>query len=401
MTSFDLGWGSRVCSTIGAAIAFGACVAATACGSSFGTGGADDGGASANDGGATGDGASVDEGGGDGAPTSEPCAKVGDVRFCKPPSGGDGAQTCVPRPDKTDVWGTCVPSACDPSAKPLTFANESCFPAGRFSMGGLDGTNGWPSEGDTLPAHDVVMRRRFYVDQYETTVEEFMKWWNANPRVMPSDGDLVFVSGNGDAIRWKGAWTTSAVAAPGTDLGFGCVATLGKGTASINCVTFETALAYCMSHGKRLPSEAEWEYIASGNGKRNPWPWGTTPDPDDTCTWTIDKPCYQQHTTLWPFARGVAHPGDTTYGAVNNLAGNVSEWTLDFYPAAGCTQSSSCWPAGKSDPLAIGDNGFGHVVRGGSYQSDVDQVRPQARAFQRATNATSAPVGVRCVRDEL
>ena len=392
MTSFRFGWGMLIAGA--SALAFG-----LGCGSSFGNSGGDDGGASDDGASGGGDSAVVGEGGaGDGGTAApEPCAKLGDVRFCKTSSGGDGAATCVKRADKSTVWGACIPTSCDPSAKPTPGKNEACFPGGQFSMGGLDGTHGFPSEGDTLPAHDVIVRHRFYVDQYETTVEEFMAWWNANPRPMPSDGDLVFVSGVGDAVRWKATWT--AIAA-GTDLGFGCVATLGNATASINCITFETALAYCMSKGKRLPTEAEWEYLASGTGKRNPWPWGTSPDPDDTCTWTIDKPCYQQHTSLFPFARGVAKPGDTVYGGVNNLAGNVSEWTLDFYPAAGCTQSSTCWPAGKSDPLAITDNGFGHVVRGGSYQSDVDQVRPQARSFQRATNATSAPVGVRCVRDE-
>ena len=399
MTSFDLGWGAPM---VGAAMLFGVGAVATGasgCGSNFEGGAADGGGIDTSDGGAGADGGVAGEGGGEGGSSApEPCTKLGDVRYCKTPSGGDGAQTCVPRPDKTTIWGGCIPSSCDPASKPLSFTDEACVPAGQFSMGGLDGANGWPSEGDTLPGHDVVVRRRFYVDKYETTVEEFMKWWNANPRPMPSDGDLVFVSGTGDAVRWKGTWP---VVAAGTDLGFGCVVTLGKGTASINCITFETALAYCMSHGKRLPSEAEWEYIASGTGKRNPWPWGTAPQPDDSCSSTIDKPCYTQHTALWPFARGTAHQGDTVYGSVNNLAGNVAEWTLDFYPPAGCTQSSSCWPAGKSDPLAITENGFGHVVRGGSYQSDVDQVRPQARAFQRVTNATSAPVGVRCVRDEL
>jgi formylglycine-generating enzyme required for sulfatase activity len=339
----------------------------------------------------------------DGAPPIDACAKLGDVKYCKVASGGDGVQTCVERPDHTLAYGPCIAVACDASAKPST--NEACIPAGDFTMGGLDGSGGTTPENDTLPAHKATMRHRFYVDKFEVTMREWNAWWNATPRSVPADNALVYVSGNGDVVRWT--MPAAGLQPAGSDLvGSFCVLGYGNDPAkqdvSINCVPYDSALAYCLVAGKRLPTEAEWEYVAAGQSTGDNYPWGNTA-PDASCTQSIDAPCVTATSTAYPSIRPAAALGDTpaTLGAVNNLAGNEAEWTLDFCPPAGCSLNNTCFPTGALDPLAITDNGLGKIVRGGSFQSDADHVRTRARDHLKPDAATTvSAVGFRCVRDE-
>jgi formylglycine-generating enzyme required for sulfatase activity len=273
-------------------------------------------------------------------------------------------------------------------------------------MGGLDGSGGTTAEPDTLPAHKATMRHRFYVDKFEVTMHEWNAWWNASPRVVPADNMLIYVSGNGDVFRWT--MPAGGLQPAGNDL-LGALCVLGYGNdptkqdASINCVPYESALAYCLAAGKRLPTEAEWEYVATGEGAGNTYPWGNTA-PDASCTQAIDAPCVSATSSAYPSIRPAAALGNTpaTLGTVNNLAGNQSEWTLDFSPPAGCSINNTCFPTGALDPLAITDNGLGQIVRGGSFRSDADHVRARARAYLKpdAANTETNAVGFRCVRDE-
>jgi formylglycine-generating enzyme required for sulfatase activity len=388
-----------------AALAALVALAGPGCGSDFagGSGGGDggdgDAGASGDSAVTSGDGGAGEGGGADAdaGPAAEPCTKVGIVRSCKT-AAGDGAQTCMEQGDHSLVWGRCVPTKCDASATPG--ANEVCVPAGDFTMGGLDGTNGLPYEGDTMPAHAVTIRRRFYFDKYEVSYSEFMTWFKPTPTI-PVDNTLVTVNGNGDEVRWHGA---ANVKAPGTDTGSGCTAGIAandatKTPASINCLTWETALAYCMARGKRLPTEAEWEYVASGMGAANEFPWGAGA-PDNTCNKSIDTDCVQANPTMVPFLRPSAVMGNTGSG-INNLAGNEAEYVLDFAPPTACLTSTSCWPAGSFDPVNVKDNSNGHVLRGGSFGSTVDQVRPRARFMITSATTQQGYTGFRCVRDDL
>ena len=391
MTSSHLGWGGT-CVALGMLVAWGSVFTDTT--GDGGAGGGDGGDATAS--GDAGDGGTSDGDMLDAAP--EPCTKVGDTKFCHA-SGGDGVRTCIKAPGGSLAFGKCYALACDATAMPQ--ANEVCVPAGDFTMGGLDGDGGVPFDPGTLPAHKITFRHRLYVDKFEVSVAEFAGWWTKSPRPMPSDGALVFVSGAGAIRTWKAPAT--ALPDPGINLTAGCNFSFAndavKSSASMNCVGIDIALAYCMSEGKRLPTEAEWEYVAQGVTTQNQFPWGNTA-PDNSCSQAIDKDCYLANTPRYPWVRPMATQGNTPNG-VNAMAGNEAEWTLDFFPASGCAVATRCFPAGAVDPLADMDNGNGYVVRGGSWGSIADDVRSRTRQnFSPTQSASAGTIGFRCVRDE-
>jgi formylglycine-generating enzyme required for sulfatase activity len=112
------------------------------------------------------------------------------------------------------------------------------------------------------------------------------------------------------------------------ELECGNAATWGKKGAEfnpINCVTWDEAENFCQEHGKRLPSEAEWEWAARGGERAWAFPWGDEPPGDRAC-WdgTGNAEGDGQRKGTCPV--GGASRGRSAAGAVD-LAGNVREWT--------------------------------------------------------------------------
>ena len=99
----------------------------------------------------------------------------------------------------------------------------------------------------------------------------------------------------------------------------------GKGTHPMNCVTWEEAETFCREHGKRLPTEEEWEWAARGGKKALKYPWGNDA-PDDRACWdgAGNSVGAGERKTTCPVganARGKSADG------IQDLAGNVREWT--------------------------------------------------------------------------
>jgi formylglycine-generating enzyme len=161
-----------------------------------------------------------------------------------------------------------------------------------------------------------------------------------------------------------------------------CTYDAGDGDLPISCVHWRDADAYCRFAGKRLPGEVEWEYAAHGN-LPVAFPWGGASSCANAITLISDasgRSCANR-----PVRVG-SHPSGASVFGVQDMAGNVEEWTADWY-----AESLGAGPAPRT--------GAAHVLRGGGWLSPPSLSRTTARNWGSAVEA-GPNVGFRCARDD-
>lgn len=158
----------------------------------------------------------------------------------------------------------------------------------------------------------------------------------------------------------------------------------------LNCVDWFDAYAFCIWDGGFLPAEAEWEYAAAGGAQQRAYPWGSA-DPGSSSLYVISDCNYPPGSIGCAGAGNVAPVGTAALGAGRwgqlDLAGELAEWTLDWF----APYANPC-----HDCAALADFSY-RVLRGGSFGTDTDNIRPAARDGD-VPGTRNAFDGFRCAR---
>ncbi|BBY62918.1 formylglycine-generating enzyme family protein [Mycolicibacterium helvum] len=163
-------------------------------------------------------------------------------------------------------------------------------------------------------------------------------------------------------------------------------------------VAYPDALAYARWAGRRLPTEAEWEYAARANST-TAYAWGDDQKPGGALmanTWQGRFPYRNDGALGWVGTSPVGIFPPNGYGLLD-MIGNVWEWTTTQFSSHHVLgeQNSCCPPSTKPDPAV------NQTLKGGSHLCAPEychRYRPAARSPQSQDSSTTH-IGFRCVVD--
>lgn len=231
----------------------------------------------------------------------------------------------------------------------LSGAAMVLIPSGAFAMGatGRDGND------DERPVHQVVLNA-FYIDRAEVTVAEYAKYLRQSGKIPPYLWEKVSLDRDGKKPVLGLSWNE--------------------------------AQGYCVSLGKRLPTEAEWEKAARGTDGRT-FPWGNSLPMSSQAN-------FSRLPVANPYSDGVQpvgsyQQGNSPYG-LSDMAGNAWEWVSDWYEKDYYSKSLKENPKGPARETGM------KVLRGGSWV--FGDIRSTARDSAPPTKAAET-FGVRCAKD--
>jgi formylglycine-generating enzyme required for sulfatase activity len=171
------------------------------------------------------------------------------------------------------------------------------------------------------------------------------------------------------------------------------------------CINWYIAVSLCWFAGqKRLPTQVEWQYEATGRGAGRTYTWGDTPAPSD-CSFAIwdDGNTSTYNGCGFPLpVPAVDGGGGRSLDGVLDMTGDVFEWTWDWndnnYPAS--------WPPDYAGQPGDAGTVLGKSVRGGGWASDIGDLPVlQIHTFDATPQGFPLTgfndVGVRCAQTKL
>lgn len=336
------------------------------------------------------------------------------------------------QPQSTEQYPESTSKAAPAQVKAPANAPEGMvwIPGGTFTMG-TDEQQAYPQE---KPAHAVKVNG-FWMDATEVTNEQYKAFveatgyltvaertpdWEEMKKQLPSGtpkpaddvlvaGALVFTPPNEPVATYNYAqwWTWTPGASwqhpegPESNLE-------GRWHHPVVHIAYEDAVAYCEWAGKRLPTEAEWEFAARGGNDQQRYAWGDDFRPQGKFmanTFQGQFPNSNSGEDGFTGTAPVKSFAANQYG-LYEMIGNVWEWTSDWYDAGAYQRRAGKLVSNPEGP----ENSFNpqnpyaqeRVTKGGSFLCALDycvNYRPSAR-IGTAYDSGMSHTGFRCVKDD-
>ena len=259
------------------------------------------------------------------------------------------------------------------------------IPGGSFMMGSDDGLE------IEKPVHRVELNS-FLMDIHEVTIRDFREFVAATNYVTDAEK-------NNGCVIWNGAdWEKTE----GIDWRFdelGNELGIDKDNHPVTRLSWNDASAYATWKGRRLPTEAEWEYAARGGSKENTFAWGNDPVGTDPVA-NISDENFVKIVTFWPYHEGyddgytftspVGSFAPNEFG-LHDMAGNAWEWCADYF-------DENFYGRSPADNPRNDEPNEQRVLRGNSWDGRPGWMRCSRRTSDAQSNSY-ADTGVRCVKD--
>jgi formylglycine-generating enzyme len=273
--------------------------------------------------------------------------------------------------------------------------------------------------GDEGPVHAAWVEP-FLLDEHPVTNEQFDAFVTATgylttaERPLPADeypelsaaeraaGALVFrpTPGPVPLTNWRAWWEW----VPGASWSHphGPETTVeDRATHPVVQVSYEDASAYAAWAGKRLPTEAEWEFAARGGVDGATFVWGEELKPHGKLmanTWQGEFPYRNTGANGWVGTSPVGSFAPNGFG-LSDMIGNVWEWTVTEYQERHVVVHPCC--VGDDAREGVASSGIRRALKGGSHLCAPEyclRYRPAARSPQSEDTSTTH-IGFRCARD--